>query len=196
MVLMRLFLDDQRSAPFVVARLMVRIAVPTERVAYLASLVLFCFWVYRAYANLAPLGSLRLRFTPGWAVGYFFIPIVVFVRGVQVMRDLWIDSQPLPVGGRRRVETLVRRAPLVSWWWAMWIVSVLSSRIADEASPRMTRAAWFALNSQVITATCTIDIIGGVLFIAVLLGIARRQRDQWDDLIRRQPTPPRSDLLR
>jgi hypothetical protein len=30
----------------------------------------------------------------------------------------------------------------------------------------------------------------------VLIGIARRQREQWDDLVRRQPTPPRSDLLR
>lgn len=194
MVLMRLYLDDQDAAPFVVARLIVRIAVPTERVAYLASLVLFCFWVHRSYANLVPLGSMRMRFTPGWAVGYFFIPVVVFVRGVQVMRDLWIDSQPLPVGGSSP-ETLVRRAPLVGWWWAMWIVTMLSSRIGEGTSSHMTRAQWLALNNEVIAA-CAVDMVTGLLFIAVLVGIARRQRDQWDDLVRRQPLPPRSDLLR
>jgi hypothetical protein len=41
-----------------------------------------------------------------------------------------------------------------------------------------------------------IEIVAGLLFIAVVRGIARRQREQWDDLVRRQPAPAPADLLR
>jgi hypothetical protein len=193
MLLMRAYLDEQGSAPFLAAKLIVHVADPMMQVGYVMSLLVFCFWVHRAYANLIPLGSRHARFTPGWAVGHFFIPFAVLIRGVQVMRDLWIESQPLPVESPGPTP-LVRRASLVGWWWAMWIVNIVASRTAHY-SPHMTRAEWFELNTHVITS-CAIELVTGVLFIAVLCGIARRQREQWDDMVRRQPVPPPTDLLR
>jgi hypothetical protein len=180
--------DLQLSPRLMVASILVGAA---DAMVYLAALVVFCFWVHRAYANLIPLGSRRTRFTPGWAVGHFFIPLLSFVRGLQVMRDLWIESQPLPVE-RAADATLVRRAPLVGWWWAMWIVMTVSFH---HRSSRMTNDDWLTLNTQAITK-CAIEIIAGVLFIAVVHGIARRQHEQWDDMVRRQPVPPPTDLLR
>ena len=193
MALMRAFLDEQERAPFLVAKRIVLVAGPTIALGYLAALVLFCCWVYRAYANLVPLGAPRPRFSPGWAVGYFFIPLVMLVRGLQVMRDLWIESQPLPVE-RSAPALLERRAPLVGWWWAMCIINMLASR-SEHSPPHWTRDEWLAHNTQLMIGI-GIDIAAAVLFIAVVRGIARRQREQWDDLVRRQPVPPRTDLLR
>ena len=170
---------EQLSSQLLVETVIMGLA---EAMFYLASLVVFCIWVHQAYANLIPLGSRRVRFTPGWAVGYFFIPFVNLVRGVQVMRDVWIESQPLPAE-RAEDATLVRRAPLVNGWWAMWLVMTFSFRSNNYSFPDpMMKAA--------------IEIVAGLLFIAVVRGIARRQREQWEDLVRRQPAPAPADLLR
>jgi hypothetical protein len=38
---------------------------------YIACAVTFLMWVHRIYKNLPSLGATGLRFTPGWAVGWF-----------------------------------------------------------------------------------------------------------------------------
>lgn len=196
MLLMRCYLHDTRSPALAAAQLLVSFGSPMMRLGYLSSLIVFCFWVHRAYRNLPALGSRHARFTPGWAVGYFFVPLVVLVRGVQVMRDLWIESQPLPDDGADETEQMLRRrAPLVGWWWGLWIATLFTSRMGTQPVAHLSRDEWLALNSKVLAASA-VEALAAVLFIAVLLGIARRQREQWDDLVRRQPAPPRSDLLR
>ena len=36
--------------------------------------IAFLKWIYRAYKNIKGFGAEGLRFSPGWAVGYYFIP--------------------------------------------------------------------------------------------------------------------------
>jgi hypothetical protein len=187
-VVATLVMRSSGSEPFGAAAITSIGAALIEAVGYIAALVVFCVWVHQAYSNLVPLGSRRVRFTPGWAVGYFFIPLVNLVRGLQVMRDLWIESQPLPIEGAAQ-GTLVRRALLVGWWWAMWILTTTSLRIGHTSSRILV---W---DNDPMTKY-VLNAITGVLFIAVLRGIARRQRDQWDDMVRRQPVPPAKDQLR
>ena len=33
-------------------------------------------WIYRANANVRALGAKDMKFTPGWAVGWYFVPIL------------------------------------------------------------------------------------------------------------------------
>lgn len=40
--------------------------------------ILFLMWKHRASKNLAPLGVSNQRFSPRWAVAYYFIPILNF----------------------------------------------------------------------------------------------------------------------
>src|SRR5688572_5676802 len=39
------------------------------------SIIVVGMWIYRAHANLSDAGVDGLEFTPGWAVGWYFIPI-------------------------------------------------------------------------------------------------------------------------
>jgi hypothetical protein len=191
--LLRCCIDDPRNPGMMIGRLVARTADPIVRGCAVASLVVFCFWVYRAYRNLEPLGSRQARFTPASAVGWFFVPFVVVVRGVQVMRDLWIESQPLDDD---QGAMLPRRAPLVGWWWCVLLLTLMVGRSVAACHVRSTdRAEWLLFADQVMFVS-VLQVIAGGLFLAVVLGIARRQHAQRDDLVRRQPTPPRSDLLR
>src|SRR6266404_5443429 len=43
---------------------------------YLGLVILFSIWVYRANLNARALGGKDMRFSPGWAVAWFFIPVM------------------------------------------------------------------------------------------------------------------------
>ena len=91
--------------------------------------VSFLLWFYRAYSNLRRLGLHNLRYTPGWAVGSWFIPFFNLVRPKQIANDLYratadgklhssgpIDSHPV--------------SPLLHWWWAVYILTAVVSLFA------------------------------------------------------------------
>ena len=62
----------------------------TQSIVDLSSAInLFCFfgliitflmWLHRASSNLASLGYINQRFSPGWAVGWWFIPFMNILR--------------------------------------------------------------------------------------------------------------------
>ena len=66
----------------------------TQSAVYLGTVVAFCFWVYSAHANLRWLRVSGLEYTPGWAVGWFFVPIMLLFRPCQVMFEIWKASDP------------------------------------------------------------------------------------------------------
>ncbi len=59
---------------------------------YLVTAVVFGVWIVRAHKNLRALGIPNLTYTPGWAFGWFFIPILNFFRPYQAMKELWQAS--------------------------------------------------------------------------------------------------------
>ena len=91
------------------------------------ALVVWMMWVHRTYRNLPALGATDLRFSPGWAVGYYFIPVLQFFRPFQVMRETWRASDRAHDGGaewQRRPA-----APIIGWWWGLHI-SVIAGGLA------------------------------------------------------------------
>jgi hypothetical protein len=71
-------------------------------------------WLHRAYRNLRALGHLTDT-TPGWAVGYWFIPFVCLVRPYNVVKELWEKSDAQGYNS----------SSIVGWWWATCLVSSL-----------------------------------------------------------------------
>jgi len=66
------------------------------------------------------LTSEPLRFTPGWCVGWFFVPFLNFFRPYQVMKEIW------QVCHRDR-QTV---SGLLGGWWLLWLVSFMVARVA------------------------------------------------------------------
>jgi hypothetical protein len=92
-------------------------------IVMLVAMIFWLIWVYRTYRNLPALGAHGLLATPGWAVGYYFIPIVHLFRPFQVMREAWRASDPHYPGGTAWRERPV--APTVNAWWALYVASIL-----------------------------------------------------------------------
>ncbi len=91
-------------------------------VSFLASIAIVSMWIYRAHANLEAAGLQDLEFSPGWSVGWFFVPIMNLFKPFQAMRELWNTSH----GASNNFGE--ESPPSVKAWWACYIIgNILSS---------------------------------------------------------------------
>lgn len=108
----------------------------------MSALVLFVssvsvlMWIHRANHNARQLGATGLKFTPGWAVGWYFIPIASIWKPYQAMKEICQASfNP----GRWWDED---RPALLPAWWALWLLATgswgvswtVSTEVAESAS--------------------------------------------------------------
>jgi len=154
---------------------------------YLATAVLFLWWVHITYRNLPALGARHLQFSPGWAVGYFFIPFLNVVRPFRVVKEIWSASDPkhTPDFSWR---TYTPASPLVGWWWGFFlafnITTNLSTRLApspDSLEAGKSLADFLetyrmALGSQ--ATTYALGVIAAILAILVVRNIDIRQEER------------------
>jgi len=92
-------------------------------VAYLISVVVICFWLYRAHANLRAAGHEDLQFTPGWAVGWYFVPILNLFMPFRAMKELWATTFA-------EENQFSSEAPgTIALWWGALIVSGIVSNV-------------------------------------------------------------------
>jgi Domain of unknown function (DUF4328) len=118
--------------------------------------ITFLKWIYRAYKNIQGFGAEGLRFSPGWAVGYYFIPILSLIRPVQVMSEIWRASDDPKNWPRRSGSWLI-----VSWWALFLIytgVTQVSLEIALQASTndQWTLAAVLAIAGDLFSIPLSI----------------------------------------
>jgi len=68
---------------------------------HLLAEILFYFWIYYTSRNTRAFVS-NLKYTPGWAVGCFFIPFVNLFMPYLVMQEIWkANANPVSWNGRR-----------------------------------------------------------------------------------------------
>ncbi len=147
--------------------------------------ILFLVWIYRAHRNLPALGASGLKYSPKWAVGGWFIPIMNFWRPYQVTAEIWKASDPEV---RDRDGQRWQTAPvslLLKFWWALWIIGgiigniVLRSVFQDPADLE-------ALRTQIFTfiVADVMDIPAAILAILVVWYITTRQDEKSQKLRR------------
>jgi uncharacterized protein DUF4328 len=151
----------------------------------LVSLITLLVWVYAVHVNLPALGATKLDFTPGWSVGWFFIPIMNLFKPYQAVSEIWYRSQAAPHDGRPALG-----AALVGWWWGLRIASAITergftaySRQADTIDTLIS-VSWIA-----IILTFTLD---APMFVTQLLMIRRIQRFQEERYEQISRGPPAS----
>jgi len=82
--------------------------------------ITFLRWIHRTNKNLHTLSSRTMIFSPGWAIGWYFIPIANLWKPYQAMKEIWEVSHR----EKNANHTLLK------WWWFLWIVSTVLGRIA------------------------------------------------------------------
>jgi hypothetical protein len=138
----------------------------------LMTAVAFLVWLHRASENLPAFRSEPLEFTPGQAVGSFFIPFINLIRPYEVMREVWQASDP---GVSPRSSATFRNAEtsrLVIVWWLLFLVRNVpgwwvlhSSQAAGSPLEKLTSTSYGALIMYVLTVPAAVAAIALVYLI-------------------------------
>jgi hypothetical protein len=87
--------------------------------------IAFLKWTFYAYKNIQGFGAENLHYSPNWAVGYYFIPFVCWVRPVQVMSEIWRASENPRDWSQRKGSSLVAA------WWTLFLLYMVSFEISQ-----------------------------------------------------------------
>lgn len=111
-------------------------------------------WIYRASSNARAIDPWDGRIRPGWAVGWFFVPLANFWMPYRALGEMWRSAHGV-------VQD--RKAALPGWmsfWWLFWLVSQVSGNITARTSMRAETIAdhifadYAALVSSVTALPC------------------------------------------
>lgn len=129
---------------------------------FFIGVIFYCMWKYRCACNARHFYGGPLLYTPGWCVGYYFIPIMMLFRPYQCMKDIFektylvIEKKP-PIG-------------LVLVWWFSWIFSGIVGRIAMKSEDITMISIMLALSS-----------LSALLVLCVIFTLTRRQYEIIED---------------
>lgn len=143
-----------------------------QLLAFIATGIVWLLWLHQAYRNLRLVGTKRSRFTARWAVGYWFVPFLNFVRPYQVVKELWQRSESL---NDRDSFTGLPAPALLPWWWGTYLTGLFGRMQATLA----LGARSLHEPSTVTDATIVGDaagVVAAVLAIMVVRGISGHQQ--------------------
>ena len=153
------------------------------QLASLAGGVLFLMWMHQASKNAHALRGQGLMTSPGWAVGWWFIPIASMWKPYQALTEIWRASDPeVAVGDESwRDRAVPGTFPM---WWALYLLSgVVSlvgvgiSAVAGLKQAGVESALKFedATGNAVVAVSLFLSAMAAVAIISIMRQLERRQ---------------------
>jgi Domain of unknown function (DUF4328) len=130
-----------------------------QGIAFISSGIAFLLWKYRANGNCRALGAKGMT-SPGWTVGWYFVPFANLWKPYQPMEEIWQASEN-PYNWQR-----VKRPTIVTCWWLAWLADILAFYIA------MTLKSGANTSDRLTTATVADMFLAAADILAALLAAA------------------------
>jgi hypothetical protein len=139
-----------------------------------ATLPVFGVWILRAHRNLPGLGAKDLDVSPGWALGWFFVPFANLWMPYRAMRTLWRASHD---AARWQLQA-------VPWWVTLWWVAWLARQVlgtsmamrGPSASAIQAQLQWTELNITVQTVGLLLNGLAAMLVLRISRAQSARVR--------------------
>jgi hypothetical protein len=138
-------------------------------------IVALLVWRYRVQRNLRDALAVRsLEYSPGWAVGWWFVPIANLFKPKQAMNEAWLASDPSapawsPSGRRGKAPSLL------SWWWAAWLLSNFTDGVSTSGSSTDVTLDSFRAAMSMSVFSELLSIVAALLLISIVRQIGTRQ---------------------
>lgn len=146
----------------------------------IAAAVLVIIWMFRIAKNHRTLRRVG-TWGPGWAIGGWFLPPLLYIIPTLMFRELWKASDPdVPVGGEWKSG---RTSPLIWVWFVLYslVPVILLFAQGDEtfgslggSEDQLAEQLTGSQTSAVIATAVT--IAGAVAFIALARALTSRHR--------------------
>ena len=125
-------------------------------IALIVTGIAFLKWIHRANKNCHGFGAQGMEYTPGWSIGYYFIPFINLYKPYRAMKEIWkVSTNPTNWQNENS-------SALLGWWWALWLIS----GFLGQALFRMSMRADTISSLQ---ASTTVSILSGILDIPLYI---------------------------
>ncbi len=177
----QLLLDDsidveefvQRALPYLLMSVM-------QAVATLAAAIVTIIWMYRIAKNHRTLHR-GGTWGPGWAIGGWFLPPLLYVIPFLMFRELWKASDPdVPIGGEWKSN---RASPWVPIWFVLYSLVPLGLLVAQSSGGFASfGASERDLAQQIVDGhistviSAVVAVVGAIAFALLALGLDQRHR--------------------
>ena len=141
---------------------------------FIMSAIIFLIWVYRANKNLHAFKTPVLRFSPGWAVGWWFIPLAWLFMPYQAMNEISKASNPVIDTSINSADNLPRSA-IVGIWWAFFLISKYIGTVTFRVLLRDDTITDLLNATYAYIASDTVNIVGCVITIIMVRKISQSQ---------------------
>lgn len=132
-----------------------------------AAFVTTCLWLWRARENaeLISPGHHHAR-SRGWIWGGWVCPVVNLWFPFQVVKGVHVASTRAFAGSA---------GSLIGWWWAMWLVFLLSTRAADSLATDAMERGELGSAGGAAAFSAVVSVVAVVLWVLVIRRTTRIQ---------------------
>ncbi len=114
-----------------------------------------------------------MRFTPGWAILWYFIPIANLWKPYQAMKEIWkASADPHDPGA---AET----SRLLPWWWFLWILSNIVGQVLVRVGLAAKEVDALIGANLLMVVSDGLDIVLDLVLLAIIDRIWRMQMSRF-----------------
>jgi hypothetical protein len=123
-------------------------------VTFALTAIMFLRLIYLSNRNARILGANGMRFTPAWAVGWYFVPIASLWKPYQAVKEIFKASHP-------DFGTDWQQAPspgVLPLWWMLWVISSAVAQGVFRAVLRADTIGELLFSSWVMLISDALDV--------------------------------------
>lgn len=109
-------LDDWQFGLVMFDLMIIYLMGPVVQLVLVFSVIMVGRWIYRVSANAHAISD-ELTISPGWSVGWYFVPVANLFMPFRAMKEVWLASHSRGNWGDEPALALL------GWWWGLWIVT-------------------------------------------------------------------------
>ncbi len=136
-------------------------------IIYVATIISVCMWTSKSMINAWALGEVRPTITPGWAAGWYFIPIAWFWKPYQALKEIWENLY-----GKETSKAL----PIV--WWICWSLNFIAQILSAYIFYHFNMIDEYKVITSVAIGWKIMGILAAVFLILVILRITRGHQER------------------
>lgn len=151
-----------------------------QSVLLLVTVVIVIIWMFRIASNHRTMQRAD-TWAPGWAIGGWVLPPLLYIIPFLMFREMWKASDPdVPPGGDWKSSTV---SPVVGAWFVCYSILPLigvivqgSNVVSNFGGSERQLAEQLTDGQSGILLVAAISVLGAVAFIAMARGLTDRHR--------------------
>jgi len=139
-------------------------------IAFIGGVIAFSIFSFRAMENLHIWMARSAEMSPGWTVGWYFIPFANLWKPFQAMSQIWDGTTEVTAPNSQSY-------PSIGVWWLFWIITNISANV----SFRLTMNGDFSnSNLQFIAIADIVSAATGIGAVLVIIPILQKISEMQD----------------